>query len=218
MAKTKVVQKNGWIKEKNNYTYYFSEKLQKKYRCIAIVFHGYKQIPIGFQLLKTGNGFNLKQSNKFSGTIFLQALSQKTKKNITLHIFNNDKFKASLDNEKRMYTVSLSAKQFLFIVKDLGTQANDYKQDILEQRMSSVFKYKYKPKNERLLPRNALSNINLDNLSELDHKALIKVFQEYHRLYKSSREIEDLTKSFIIQGNKDKLSKIVTEYEKALKD
>ena len=208
----------GWKKEKKQYAYYFKEKKAGQYNIRKMVFIGYSDIPKGFQLYKTGGGFNVQQSNRYSGDSLLQYLKKKYKSNIEIFIYKNENTKAIIEKLQRKNKISLSEKSFLFLIKDLGVKANEYKNDIIENRLSKVFKYRYVPRNDNISLDEIVSKIDLSNLDGNDHKAIIKMVKEYHKLYSKRKEIEELAKSFIISGKKETLARIVLEYSRNLKD
>lgn len=218
MAKAKQEEKQGWEKIKNTYVYHFNPNKREQYKCKSITFHGYDRTPVGFQLYKSGGGFNSKQINRFSGDALFKHLNKKLKKELVFHIYRSDKTRSTFNKEGKSYVVTLSAKDFEFLVRDLGKRSNEYKAELLETRLSQVFKYKYNPKDGKLSAKNLLPQFSLTNLDEHDHKAMIKFFKEYYSLYQSKKEVEGLATSFIIEGKRETLKRIIKEYEMALKN
>src|SRR3954467_15695152 len=86
MAKRKKDQKRpkrirrinyGWKKVKGGFTYTFKPKLPKSYKIKQITFVGFKETPTGLNLVKSGGGFNLWQTNKVGGNHLLSFLESK---------------------------------------------------------------------------------------------------------------------------------------------
>ena len=223
--KTKKVKKIkkaplGWKKDHGNYIYYFKESVAKTYRIKRIDFIGFAQPPVGLTLYKSGGGFNFRQSNKVGGTHFLAFLESKYKKAIHLTIFSNGSGAKSFKVLKKSIAISLSFDNFVEVLKDLGDEIKEKRNDVVQKRLATYFPDELK--NDALAVESTgsrLGDINLNNLKDADHEAVGDFIKKYISLNSDNDEVlERLQTDLVLQGRKTGLDQVIKKFEKHLKD
>jgi hypothetical protein len=204
----------GWKKRKSNYIYYFKSSVSKRFNIKRINFIGFKTIPVGLFLYKTGGGFNRQQSNKIGGDFLLYFLSRRYKKGIKLYVYN-DKKNPSFKELKKDISINLSLENFLEILKNLGDEIKEKRECIIEKRLSKFFPKEFKDeRNDEKTISSKLNEINLNKLKSVDHNILISFIKKYLDLSINNKDLEKLQTDLVIQGKKKTLNDVIKKFEK----
>jgi hypothetical protein len=169
----------GWKKEKGNFTYYFKEKVSKRFKIKKIDFIGFKTRPVGLSLYNTGGGFNRWQLNKICGDHFLSFFESRYKRELKLSVFSNGSGSTQFKVQKRSVTVSIFFDNFIEILKDLGDEIQINKEGVIAKRLSMYFPNEFKSiQSVEQTADSKLSDINLNNLKDSDHDAVGKFIKK----------------------------------------
>ena len=210
----------GWKKDHKNYIYYFKETVAKTYRIKKIQFIGFTKIPVGLSLYKTGGGFNFRQSNKIGGTHFLSFLESKYKRSVNLTIFSNGNGSKSFKLLKRSVDISLLFENFIEILKDLGDEIKEKRNEVVQKRLAEFFPKELNTGKETTESTSTrLGDINLNNLNDADHEAVGHFIKKYISLNADNDKVlGKLQTDLVIQGRKKNLDQVIKKFEKYLKD
>ena len=209
----------GWRREKDNFIYYFKKSLVDRYGLNKIRFVGFKKRPVGLSLYESGGGFNVRQSNKIGGDLFLRYLAIKYKRKLRLNIYGRkDKihiFKIS----KSVLTVALPFDDFLYILKNLGDEVIEKRNSIIEKRLTAIFPKSFKDvslKEETVALK--LENININKLEIQDHKAIGNFIRRYISFnFGDNETLAKLHVNLIIKGRKKTLDQVIKKFERYLR-
>jgi len=223
MTKTKTKTKKnplGWKKEKSNFIYYFKDTVAKRFKIKKIEFIGFKTIPVGLSLFKTGGGFNRRQSNKIGGDFFLGYFENKYKKELKLCVFSNGSGATQFKIQKRSVNVSISFDNFTEILKGLGDEIKINRENVIRKRLATYFSDKFEDnQSNETTTDSKLCDINLNKLKDSDHDAVGKFIKKYISLNAENDEVlEKLQTDLVIQGRKKTLDQVINKFEKHLKD
>jgi hypothetical protein len=223
MPKKNIIKKPraGWRKEgKDNYFYYFKPKVAKRFFLKKIVFLGFKTQPVGLNLYTTGGGFNMRLSNKVGGSHFLTYLKDKYKKLVRLTIYTSGHGSAAFKVQKTVIAISISLDNFKELLKNLGDEIREKKEEVIENRLRAFFPNEFKKNivgGETINKK--LTDINLNLLDSEDHKAVGGFIRRYISLNADNDKVlENLQVDLIIQGKKKTLNQVIKKFEKHIED
>lgn len=210
----------GWKKDHGNYIYYFKGTVAKTYKIKKIDFIGFSQPPVGLTLYKSGGGFNFRQSNKVGGTHFLSFLESKYKRTIKLTIFRNGHGSKSFKVLKTSIAVSLSFESFVEVLKDLGDEIKEKRNEVIQKRLATFFPTELKDNTTiQESTGSRLGDINLNGLKDADHKSIGDFIKKYISLNSDNDEVlEMLQTDLVLQGKKKGLDQVIKKFEKHLKE
>lgn len=222
MATTKLKRrriKPGWRFVKKIYQYIFKEGVAKKYHLKKLEFIGFNEQPKGLSLYETGGGFNFRQSKKIAGDVFLSFLSEKYKRNISFQIFQNEKQKAIIKITANSVRIKISLSSFRRIIENLGKEISNQNSKLIQARINETFQGKTSIDVPFInMPKNALADVKYSGLTKEDHRAVLDFYEKYIHENSETEEFKNLSKKFIIEGNKETLKKVIRRFEIRLKN
>lgn len=210
--------KVGWKKHKGGFSYYFKATVKKRFKIGKIEFVGFTERPTKLSLYGTGGGFNKMQSKKIGGDFFLNYLSERYKREINLNIYENN-ISPSIKVLKQTISLHIFYNDFLDILKDLGDEIKNNKNLVIQKRLAKHFTNEFKIIDEGQTTNTRLTEINLNNLNNIDHEAIGDFIKRYISLNADNNKIlEKLQTDLVIQGRKKTLDEVIKRFEKHLKN
>lgn len=207
----------GWKKVKKAFVYYFTPGKAKNLEIKKITFLGFKEHPTGLSLYDSGGGFNQRQSKKIGGDIFLRFLKERYGKKINLTIFKKGTGSNSFSETQQTVSVRLSFGDFFEVLKDLGTEAEKRRREIVQKRLARFLPKEFSSSKEDVSGK--LGDINLINFRQGDHEAISDFLKKYLNVYASnSKVIKKINTQFVIQGRKKTLDNVIIKFEENLKN
>jgi hypothetical protein len=221
MAKAKIKKRTkrirtGWKKREGIWVYIFKPKLGDQYGIKVIKFPGFREIPVGLNLVQTGGGFNLRQANKVGGNHLLSFLHDKYKKKIELIVFANGHGSKLFRVLKKKIVLSLSFDDFKELLKDLGFKARDGKNAAVQKRFSEFFPSEVAPENA-ISAGAAIKEIRLIDLTESDHESIADFIKKYITENSENDVVMGrIQTDLVLQGRKKGLDQVIKKFEEHL--
>ncbi len=209
----------GWKKSGGDFIYHFKDSVAKRFKIKKIDFLGFKNQPVGLNLYASGGGFNMRLSNKVGGSHFLTYLKDKYKRKINLTVYTSGSGAPHFRIQKTIVSVSISLDNFKELLKDLGDEIREKKEEAIEGRLKNFFPKEFAKGKTEETANSALKEINLNLLDEEDHKAIGGFIKRYISINAGNDEVlEHLQSNLIIQGRKKTLDQVIKKFEKHIKE
>lgn len=225
MAKVKPKRKArkapiGWKRHGSDFVYHFKHTVAKRFNIKKIDFFGFSAQPVGLTLYGTGGGFNRRLSNKVGGDYFLGFLKDKYKKQIKLTVYTSGHGAAAFRVQKRTVVVSISFDNFKELLKNLGDEIREKREQTIQNRLAGFFPKEFKEtKAGSDTANDKLNEINLNTLDKTDHKAVGNFIKRYISINAENDEVlKDLQTDLVIQGRKITLDQVIKRFERHIKN